>query len=359
MTAYRYVSRPDAGILSISTPTETYEYDKKSNVVKVIDGAAVHTWVRWGRFIEDMKEVTKRYNGQINTRQEKDHASGKQVIALEMSTKRTSLQARVDPQTKLPLSAHFIHDGKPNPTLVLKDADRIEFGVPVPDGIFDFQIPEGTQVVKVAPESLDAQFPAKLVAYAVALHGATVLRAGELTNWRANAHIYYLDPEMNLRFGMIGMKKNYTDQPWSGEIYLGNCDSLDMTLFDAWGERQNVRIEQRKLFSPGRFKILWALDEPWPSGQVRAYVMVTHGNRSRFVKDLGDATCELRMRNHFGAEVLEDFFLALAPGITIQQQPREPDHQETIGDVKAYVWQSHVPPNTTNEVTVILKRESP
>jgi outer membrane lipoprotein-sorting protein len=51
---------------------------------------------------------------------------------------------RVDPQTKLPISLEALKTG---PGEGVKSVDRIEYNVTIPEGTFDFQIPEGAKVI--------------------------------------------------------------------------------------------------------------------------------------------------------------------------------------------------------------------
>ena len=52
---------------------------------------------------------------------------------------------RVDPQTKLPISIETL---KNTPGQGVKSVDRLEYNVAIPDGIFEFEIPEGATVIE-------------------------------------------------------------------------------------------------------------------------------------------------------------------------------------------------------------------
>ena len=51
---------------------------------------------------------------------------------------------RIDPQTKLPIDLEAI---KCAPGQGVKSVDRIEYNVAIPEGLFEFDIPDGAKVV--------------------------------------------------------------------------------------------------------------------------------------------------------------------------------------------------------------------
>jgi len=51
---------------------------------------------------------------------------------------------RVDSQTKLPISLEALKNA---PGQGVKSVDSLEYNVPIPEGIFEFEIPDGAKVV--------------------------------------------------------------------------------------------------------------------------------------------------------------------------------------------------------------------
>jgi len=141
---YFYVDTPDMTI--VASPDNTYQYDKKQKKVIHLKGSYISSDVRFGRFIEDMVEKTKSNpNANIKIR---DIEGEKPAILLIIETDKLFLESRVDPTTKLPMSMNFKPKGKPQPGMIGQSIDEIYYNEPLPKGIFEFVIPEGSQVIE-------------------------------------------------------------------------------------------------------------------------------------------------------------------------------------------------------------------
>jgi len=126
----------------------TYWYDKRTNVVRYQKGHHVDSGVRFGRFIEDMVQLVP--NGETEIKEVYDSDKAKPVILLVTQDDSVKIKCRVDPGTKLPLSI----DVEPKNSRARvswgpgQSADEIYYNQPLPEGIFEFEIPEGARVIE-------------------------------------------------------------------------------------------------------------------------------------------------------------------------------------------------------------------
>jgi len=128
----------EGNVLTVATPEKTYRYDKDKNVVRISDEYVIGVEVRFSRFIEDMADWVKEHNGKMDHQLEFDQELQKEVIKVYVhipaqgNSGGQESTINVDPKTKLPISFGTI---------------RLEYNVPIPPGSFDFEIPEGAEVV--------------------------------------------------------------------------------------------------------------------------------------------------------------------------------------------------------------------
>ncbi|KPK42275.1 MAG: hypothetical protein AMJ65_07885 [Phycisphaerae bacterium SG8_4] len=123
-------------VLTVATPEKTYYYYKDKNLVKISDEYITGVEVRFSRFIEDMADWAQEHNRKMDHRLEFDQELQKEVIKVYIHPAQGNSGGQdtinVDPKTKLPISFGTI---------------RLEYNVPIPPGSFDFEIPEGAEVV--------------------------------------------------------------------------------------------------------------------------------------------------------------------------------------------------------------------
>lgn len=127
----------EGNVLTVATPEKTYHYDKDKNVVRISDEYVIGVEVRFSRFIEDMADWAQEHNRKMDHRLEYDQELQKEVIKVHIHPAQGNSGGQdptinVDPKTKLPISFGSI---------------RLEYNVPIPPGSFDFEIPEGAEVV--------------------------------------------------------------------------------------------------------------------------------------------------------------------------------------------------------------------
>ena len=125
-------------VLIVATPEKTYHYDKDKNVVRISNEYITGMEVRFSRFIEDMADWAQEHNGTMDFESEFDQDLQKEVIKVHVhipaqgNSGGQDSTINVDPKTKLPISFGTI---------------RLEYNVPIPPGSFDFEIPEGAEIV--------------------------------------------------------------------------------------------------------------------------------------------------------------------------------------------------------------------
>ena len=138
-----YINSPEITI--VATQKEAYEFQKNKNTV--IKGAGkVSSDIRFGRFIEDMVKVARSDDSaeiKIN-----EIESEKPVIILVIETDKMILECKVDSDTKLPISMHEKSKGNIQSGKIDQSIDEIYYNKPLPEGIFEFKIPEGAKVVE-------------------------------------------------------------------------------------------------------------------------------------------------------------------------------------------------------------------
>jgi hypothetical protein len=134
---------------TVAIPGESYVYDKQTNkVTHMIGGHDIRSDVRFGRFIEDMSDVAKSLGTEIRIDFVFDPGRGKEVILLVLEHESHTLESKIDPETKLPLSLIMKASAQPQPGYYGQSLDEIYYDLPLPDGIFEFVIPEGAEVIE-------------------------------------------------------------------------------------------------------------------------------------------------------------------------------------------------------------------
>ena len=141
-----YMDSPDKTV--VSTPDETYIYHKGKNVVIHLKGGGhVASHVRFGRFIEDMVDAANSMGGLVKIKSHNIDGE-KPVILLMIETDELILESKVDSNTKLPMAMTLKYKGKPQPGRIGQSINEMCYDLPLPEGIFEFEIPEGAEVIE-------------------------------------------------------------------------------------------------------------------------------------------------------------------------------------------------------------------
>ena len=145
-----YYRAEEDNFLIVGTPQATYYYNKDKNLVRIRNKYMPASEVRFSRFFEDIVEWVRQHNGELSFHSEFDEDLGREVIVVwaavpaqgDMCEKEGVI--RVDSQTKLPISYEAF---KGRPEEGTKSVDRIEYNVTLSEGLFEFEIPDGAEVV--------------------------------------------------------------------------------------------------------------------------------------------------------------------------------------------------------------------
>jgi hypothetical protein len=126
----------------------TYKYDPDKNVVSVERGITFYSspWVN-GEYFRTMKEDCTEWHEEYRN----DELTGRDCVFVKASDRdpgnNWSYIFQFDLETKLPIRLKVWNNsdfkGKPYVT-----ANKIVYNPALPDGIFDFKIPEGVQIIK-------------------------------------------------------------------------------------------------------------------------------------------------------------------------------------------------------------------
>jgi outer membrane lipoprotein-sorting protein len=137
-------------LLIVATPQKTYYYHKDKNLVRIRNEYVPASEVRISRLFEDLADWVQKLSGKLDIQTEFDRDLQKKIIRIHVYTPsqgdigEKELIINVDPVTKLPINCEAI---KTAPGQGVKSIDRLEYNVPIPQGLFDFEIPEGAEVV--------------------------------------------------------------------------------------------------------------------------------------------------------------------------------------------------------------------
>jgi len=137
-------------LLIVATPKKTFYYHKDKNLVRIRNEYVPAAEVRFSKLFEDLPDLIQRLNGKLDYKSEFDQDLQKQVIRVhgyipaQKDFGGKEFIISVDPKTKLPINTEAIQAA---PGQGVKSVDRFEYNVPIPQGLFDFEIPEGADVV--------------------------------------------------------------------------------------------------------------------------------------------------------------------------------------------------------------------
>ncbi len=125
-----------------STPKGSCVWDNDGNVIRYSNHAIASNDFRYGHVFEDlsnrMDDPSDDEN--ISIYRKKDSVTGKDVIVIWSITKMQDYKVYIDPVTKLPIRMYF--DRADNMQQICKSVDQIFYNVELPEGMFDFEVPE-------------------------------------------------------------------------------------------------------------------------------------------------------------------------------------------------------------------------
>jgi hypothetical protein len=347
-----YLEQKDEGKIIVSTPKATYSYQKDASLVEIKDGPALESPFRIGRFIEDMKELADRIGGRVEHYKEYDSKLNQNIIVLEINSQCTDVRAAIDPMTKLPIrfdSAIGLNLGQ---SFSLKNVE-ILYEKQLPEGIFEFVIPDSAKVVRNTVERKDELLSAEIIQYAHEVEA----KCNESSEVWCNTHITFVDDQMNRYDGGVFDIRNDSEKVLTDEVGYANWDRScsGIAVFDEKGNKLETRFVQRKLPGPGNFRLYIKLNEPLLPGRICSCAYWF--NESYPCQETGvDNIYSLTMQNTPGSPCLESFILVLLPNVELVQSSQNYTSYEYINGHSVYVWQEHIPTETRHKVTVELRK---
>lgn len=142
---YCYSYWPDYEVTNISTPTVSYQYNKKMNRVLISKGNLYHFDIRFDKMFEDIQEAVLKNENNVKVYREAASSGGKNLIVAICEEDAETWKIFIDPETKLPVGLHCLK-GRNRPGDFIRDFDEIRFDEELPAGIFEFEMPEGAVV---------------------------------------------------------------------------------------------------------------------------------------------------------------------------------------------------------------------
>ena len=128
---YKIASRPDGSCV----------WDENGNVVRYSNKQIASNDFRYSRVFEQIAEMMVELNDneKITIRTEKDSIYDKPLVVIHVVTNIRDFRIYVDPESKLPVRLYF-HRAD-NMKQIAKTVDEIYYNEPMPEGMFDFEVP--------------------------------------------------------------------------------------------------------------------------------------------------------------------------------------------------------------------------
>jgi len=128
---YKIASRPDGSCV----------WDENGKVVRYSNKPIASNDFRYSQVFEQIAEkmVELNENEKITIRTEKDSVYDKPLVVIHVVTSIQDYKIYVDAESKLPVRLYF--DKADNMQQIAKTIDEIYYNEPLPEGLFDFEVP--------------------------------------------------------------------------------------------------------------------------------------------------------------------------------------------------------------------------
>lgn len=211
---------------------------------------------------------------------------------------------------------------------------------------------EGINTRNALPEPVLDIVPASVRAYIANKFYETHEKAQE-KGLRTNSHVKIIDRDLYQYFGMMQIYKNRTDKVIDHEIAMGSNDSSEMYVYDEKGVRQKIRTYK----VPGsNYRYFWTPSEPIEPGEARMLFYSTPSNNKIYFNV--DGKCSLRMQNHYGSPVIEDFYVVLPDNVEVVEQSEPYTSFENIEGFKIYCWSKEQKASVRHRVDIKLEKRN-
>jgi RNA polymerase sigma-70 factor (ECF subfamily) len=208
---------------------------------------------------------------------------------------------------------------------------------------------EQINAINAVPEPVLDVVPASVRAYIADKFYETHDKA-QAKGLRTNSHVHIIDQDFNRNFGAVQIFKNTTGQVIDHEISRGSNDSPEMIVYDEKGVRQKIRTYKK----PGsNYRYFWTPSEPIEPDEERM-LFYSAGTNKLSVDRNGE--CSLKMQNHYGSPVIEDFYLVLPSNIELAYQSESFTSHETIEGFNIYCWSKEQGANVKHRVDIKMAK---
>ncbi len=349
------VNHLDEDRFLVSTPRNTYDYDGKTNTVRIKDGPSVASIFCLGNFFGGIENLAKQLDGKVTYCGVIDPGTKRNLVELKMSAPNLEIVCLIDSRTKLPISIDVTRGTRFNQCDILRNATLIRYDDAPAEGLFDFIIPAGANITIETSQDPLQSLPAGVLRRCGELHLQTTRQVAGPPGLQVNTRLFFVGRDFALHAGGFMEVRNDSNHVWKGEVGVGNVDPPNMAMFDAaTGKKQQIRLVQHRQSPPGRFRVYWQLDEPLPPGQTR-YGIYWQNDAVSMQQRPTDHAYPLTMRNRFGVEGIENFVLIVSAGTGVQDASTEYQSREEMEGYSIYLWQRHLPKQKiVNEVQVLL-----
>jgi hypothetical protein len=349
------INHPDEDRFLVSTPRNTYDYDGKTNTVRIKDGPSVASIFCLGDFFGGIEDLAKQLDGKVTYCGVTDPGTKRSLLELKMSAPNLEIVCLIDSRTKLPISIDVTRGVRFNRYDILRNATLIRYDEAPPEGLFDFTIPAGANITIETSQDPLQSLPASVLRRCGEFHLRTIQETAKPLGIRVNTRLFFVNGDFALHIGGFMGIRNDSNEVWKGEVGVGNVDPPNMAIFDAaTGKKQQIRLVQHRQSPPGRFRVYWQLDEPLAPGQTR-YGIYWQNEAAAMQERPADHAYPLVMNNRFGSEAIENFLLIVPAGISVHDASTEYQSREEIEGYSIYIWQRHLPKQMiVSEVQVLL-----
>ena len=208
------------------------------------------------------------------------------------------------------------------------------------------------QLDTIAPATLEPtnMLPMKIMEYIIQKHFQTGKKANEL-GIRSNTHIYGIDGTKKYSGGLLNVFNMGTDT-WTEKRNIGtfSTNNKDLKLYNEQYQEQVFEWEDVEFARGKRCNLIWTPDRPVTPDEFRVLGYIYNKTPELPITENG---FELSMQNHFGSEVIENFFLILPSTVKIVNQSHDMTSLQQLEELDIYQFERHME-GDNNIVTVTL-----
>ena len=167
---------PRIKILNISRPDTSYQYNERGNQVQTNSGKLYSIDVAPAKIFKQLLRASQEDPDSVVISYEYDRQSDKNLIVVNTrgyKGYRQSFKGYIDPKTKLPVRMKGYENNELG--AIFKDIEQIEYNIDLPEGIFDFEIPQGAKIIDYDRNSIILNDPQ----YGISTEGMTEQQAAE------------------------------------------------------------------------------------------------------------------------------------------------------------------------------------